>query len=176
MPRKRYVVKRRPVVQPSNQSYRLIPLTRGLNAIVDVADFDWLSQWNWCAYLLRSGYYAIRREKETGTTLSMHRQILGCTGPQEQGDHWNHNTLDNRRENLRKCTALENCQNARKRRDNTSGFKGVTWNKHKEKWQAQITHNKKHRFLGYFSTAKEAAKSYDEYATKHFGQFAHVNF
>ena len=55
-------VKRHAVTQPLDQSYRLIPLTQGQNAIVDVEDFEWLDQWNWCAQWTGRHFYAVRHD------------------------------------------------------------------------------------------------------------------
>jgi hypothetical protein len=91
-------------------------------------------------------------------------------------DHINHNKLDNRKENLRICTEAENVHNTRISRNNTSGYKGVTFHKRDKKWQTQIRSGQGKRYLGYFNTAEEAAKNYDEKAKEAFGEFARTNF
>lgn len=75
-------------------------------------------------------------------------------------DHVNQDTHDNRIENLRKANVFINNQNQGTRKNNTSGYKGVSWSKQRNKWRATITINKKHKTLGFFET-KEAA--YDCY-------------
>src|SRR6266851_357302 len=152
-------VKRHAVVQPLDTSYRLIPLTQGQTAIVDEEDFDWLSQWNWLAQWSEKtkSFYA---QHHRNPVMSMHRLILGCS-ESEEGDHKDHNTLNNRRNNLRKCTGSQNCSNRRIRADNVSGFKGVYWKVEREKWVAQIKTGGVCRWLGYFDTAQEAAEVYD---------------
>jgi hypothetical protein len=60
-------------------------------------------------------------------------------------------------------------------RNNTSGYKGVSWNKRKGKWRATITVNRKPLFLGYFGTPEEAAGAYDQAAIRHFGEYAVTN-
>src|ERR1700719_1891410 len=129
MPKQRVV--RHAVTQPSDQSYRLIPLTQGQNAIVDAADYEWLNQWNWFADWSEptKSFYARRHKKtEDGhyPIVRMSREILKC-GPGEEPDHKNHDTLDNRRENLRLSTHSQNCCNKRISPKNTSGFIGVHW-------------------------------------------------
>ena len=147
---------------------RLIPLTQGQFAIVDDDDFETLSQWKWQAYWHErtQSFYATRR-----LSVKMHRQIMNCT-PEEQIDHINHNTLDNRRGNLRKCTATQNSINRRKR----IGYKGVS--SVRNKWRATIGSVRKNerRHLGYFPTAEEAARAYDSAATEMYGEFALLNF
>src|SRR5882762_1985840 len=104
---KRHRVSRHEVTQPLDESYRLIPLTQGQNAIVDAADFEWLSKWNWQAQWDEhtKGFYA-RRALYGGGAVIMHRLIY--KSPCKQVDHKNHNTLDNRKLNLRGCNQQEN--------------------------------------------------------------------
>jgi hypothetical protein len=165
--------KRHSVTQPSDPSYRFIPLTQGQNAIVDVADFEFLNQWKWFASFQRytKSFYALRRSKkvEGHKTISMHRVILGC-GINEQVDHKNHDTLDNRRENLRKCTHSQNSCNRRTRSDNSSGIPGVTLVRG-TKWRVRVGRNGHRTHLGYFNSAEEAAKVREAAAKEIHGEF-----
>ena len=71
-----------------------------------------------------------------------------------QIDHVNPgNRSDNRIVNLRLADNSENQRNARKRSDNTSGFKGVVWHKRWKKWRAQIDVSGKRVYLGHFNSA-----------------------
>ena len=174
----KYRMKRHAVSQPLTKSYRLIPLTQGQNAIVDAADFEWASRFNWCALWSprTKSFYAVRGAWINGRThmRQMHRELLRCKA-REKGDHRNHDTLDNRRSNLRVCTSLSNAWNQKKRSTNTSGYKGVTWIEDRRKWRAQICVKGKHRFLGEFDLIQDAVEAYDEGAREHFGEFAHCN-
>ena len=166
-------VKRHEVVQPLDTSYRLISLTQGQNAIVDTADFEWLNQWNWIAVWSEDSktFYAAR----STPSIKMHREILGCSS-KEQGDHKNGNGLDNRRENLRKCSRSQNAKNRKMNRNNAYGFKGISFYKKIGKWGAHIRTNTKFIHLGCFPSAKEAAYAYDVAAKIHHGEFARLNF
>lgn len=118
-------------------------------------------------------WYVHRKEK--GKTKSLHRDILQPNSTQLV-DHINGNTLDNRKSNLRLCTKSENNFNVTtNRKNNTSGYKGVSWNKQQNKWKAYIQYNKKNIFLGYFLLASEAAKVYNKAAVKYHGNFANLN-
>ena len=75
-------------------------------------------------------------------------------------DHINQDTHDNRIENLRKANVFINNQNQGNRKNNTSGYKGVSWSKQKQKWRATITINSKHKTLGFFQTKEEAYSCY----------------
>ena len=77
--------------------------------------------------------------------------------PLHQIDHINRVRTDNRIENLRPATNLENHQNQSKRRDNTSGVVGVYWHKRDRKWQASIRLNGRHIHIGCFDTIEKAA-------------------
>jgi len=171
MPRK-YRVKRHAVTQPRDPSYKIIPLTKRQNALVDTADFEWLNQWNWTALPnSMGGFYAKRRS----SGIYMHRLILDCN-KWEQADHRNHDTLDNRRSNLRRAVGSQNHRNQKIRSNNRSGFKGVSWDKVKNKWYASIRIHGKTKALGFYRSKEIAARVYDEAAKSMFGEFAHLNF
>jgi hypothetical protein len=172
MPSKRFAVKRHPVTQPSDPSYRLIPLTQGQNALVDTSDFKWLSEWNWYARkdFYKNGviFYAYRQENRR--VIPMHVQILKC-----KADHKNRNGLDNRRSNLRPCTESQNCMNRGRYRNNRSGFKGVSWDAIHKGWRASIAVQAKCKNLGVFKLKEDAARTYNEAAKKLHGEFASLN-
>lgn len=89
-------------------------------------------------------------------------------------DHVNGDGLDNRRENLRAATPLQNVGNLFSPL-NTSGFKGVGRYRN-GRWRAYISRDRRHVHLGYFDTPEEAARAYDAAASEHFGEFARLNF
>ena len=81
-------------------------------------------------------------------------------------DHININSLDNRIENLRLATCSQNTRNQNKRKNCSSKYKGVSWDKQNNKWGAQIRINGKTKHLGSFTNEDEAylayKKKYDE--------------
>jgi len=91
----------------------------------------------------------------------MHREILGLEyGDKRQCDHREPTqTLNNQRSNLRISTRAENNRNRGKHRNNTSGFKGVSYYKAGGTWQAQITVDYKKIHLGTRSTPQEALRT-----------------
>ena len=103
------------------------------------------------------GYITIRL---SGRGLSAHRvawAIHHNTWPTDQLDHINGETADNRIENLREVTNQENQKNRKLPCTNTSGVMGVSWNKQKAKWVAQITVDGKYIYLGRFNSFEDAA-------------------
>src|SRR2546430_16319669 len=98
---------------------RKIKLTRGKYALVDLVDYEWLSQWKW--YCSARGY-AARRLYPENKVVYMHRVII----PEgEEVDHINHDKLDNRKSNLRPCTHKQNLRSRGLNKNNKSGYKGV---------------------------------------------------
>lgn len=150
-----------------------IKLIGGRVAIVDECDYDALSMYKW--YSSPNGY--VRRNNATQggkrESVSMHRQIMGLkTGDGCVVDHINGDKLDNRRSNLRVCYQAQNKMNCGSYRSNTSGFKGVTWDKRCGKWLAQIMVNHKNYNLGRFATPEDAHRAYCEAADRMHGEFA----
>ena len=86
------------------------------------------------------------------------------------------NGLNNQRNNLRICTRKENTRNRRIGSKNTSGYKGVYLNKELNKWRAHIRINGHLYVLGLFENKEDAARTYDEAARLHFGEYAWLNF
>lgn len=160
-------VVRHEVVQPQDQSIKFIPLTKGKVAIVDAVDYGWLMQWNWYAFEIKrkseSLFYVVRSGSvnHRKRMVFMHRELTGENS--EETDHRNHDTLDNRRSNLRPCTRSQNQANRLAQRSNTSGFKGVSWASQNKKWQAQTSVKGSHVHLGHYDTKEEAYEVYRAY-------------
>ena len=151
---------------------RYIGLTQGKRAIVDDEDFELVRHYKWCAVYIGGIWYASTRIGEKH--CRMHRMILN---PNEdmQCDHVNHDGLDNRRCNIRICTAAQNQQGQIKRLSFSSFYKGVTWHRGSAKWQAQITCNQVPHYLGLYDVEEDAALAYNLNALSLFGTFANIN-
>ena len=87
-------------------------------------------------------------------------------------DHINRNSLDNRRENLRRCTRKQNMQN---RGPHRGKYKGVSFEARRNKWRATIRLDGHCKHLGYFDCPKKAALKYNEVAKYNWGEFAWLN-
>lgn len=147
----------------TTEDYREIPLTQGQAAKVSPHRYEELSQLKWFAVWSKftNSYYAYRN-----TTLpsgkkrmfSMHRQILGLKhGDGKITDHKRPgDTLNNTDGNLRIATRGQQNANNRKRKDNTSGYKGVSYDSRVGVYYASVQKNGEQTILGSRRTAKEA--------------------
>lgn len=152
-----------------------INLTRGMVALVDDEDYDYLNKFSWQAHNCRGKFYAscgkyINSDKNE--IIYMHRLILNTIKGIDV-DHIDHNTLNNQKYNLRNCTRSQNLMNRNGR--GKSAFCGVSWNVYHKLWKAYITVNKKQIHLGYFKSETEAAKKRDEASKIYYKEFAHTN-
>lgn len=157
-----------------------IPLSRDKFAVVDDEDFERLSAHKWsaanCVRKNRVIWFAVRQSKKSEgkpRAILMHREIVGVAG--KQTDHKNGDGLDNRRDNLRPASQMQNSQNAHKHIGTSSRFKGVSWFARDSLWRAVIQRCGKYVHLGYFANDLDAARAYDTAALKFFGEFALTN-
>jgi len=137
--------------------------------IIDKYDLERVSQytWSYCNGYIKNGKYR----------MLLHRFLMNVLNkPEVMIDHINGNRLDNRKSNLRICTNQENCMNRSKRKNCSSIYKGVIYNKTQNKFIVNITKNGNIMSLGRYKTAEEAGRVYDKYAKIHFGEFAKLNF
>lgn len=91
--------------------------------------------------------------------------------PPDDTDHINGIRGDNRISNLRPATRSENTINQGIRCNNTSGYKGVYWDKQREKWHARCRADGKTYYLGRFDAVEDASAVYQAFAAKHHGAF-----
>lgn len=124
--------------------------------LLDCADYESAQEFRWS---LSSAGYFVRMKRGADRAISLlHREILGLLpGDQREGDHVNHDKLDNRRLNLRVVDSQGNKQNASRRKDTTHG-RGVAFHQGRRKpWQARVQSMGKVTSFGYYQTREEAA-------------------
>ena len=148
--------------------YMICKVVNGKEFIFDKDDYKLVSQYIWHIFI-----YVENRNKNK--VIRLHRLLFGLENSDIQVDHVNHNKLDNRRCNLRLCTNQQNRFNERKRKNKTSIYKGVSWNKKYERWGSRITYNGKEYHLGYFISEQDAGLAYNKKAIELFGEFAWLN-
>ncbi|QDX29533.1 HNH endonuclease [Dickeya poaceiphila] len=86
-------------------------------------------------------------------------------------DHLDRNKDNNSLNNLRECSKSENQMNRAVPSNNTSGVKGVVWNKRTSKWQAQAGLNGKRYYLGLFNELSDAKNAYISFCKENHGEF-----
>lgn len=153
-----------------------IQLTNGGVTTVDDADYLRLSQWKWRRASAGRTFYAVRSEQlpdGRGTTIMMHRVILGLTPEDKiEVDHRNSDGLNNQRSNVRLANHKQNSWNRRKNKNNTSGYTGVVWDRGRSKWWARIKIDNRLKHIGRFDDAESAGKAYAAVAQRLRGDFA----
>lgn len=106
-------------------------------------------------------------------TLHLHQFVMGVR--HDHVDHINHDPRDNRKENLRVASPSQNYRNRDgKNRNNTSGYRNVSWSARENKWLVQLQIGGKNRCLKKFAKEEldEAGKFAAEMRQKYYGEFA----
>lgn len=130
----------------------------------DLEDYDKIKDYTWN---VADGYVVSDSYKRT---TRFHRFIMNCNNRKFDIDHINHNTVDNRKNNLRIVTRSQNQMNTKLRSNNTSGVKGVS--KQDNKWKVSIQVNKESKYIGLFDNFDDAVKARKNAEKKYFGEYA----
>lgn len=149
-----------------------IHLTQGQVAVVDDADYEWLSQYKWYAMWCEGtkSFYAVRKEGwPHRKNVGMHRKIMATPDGMEC-DHINHDTLFNCRENLRNVTHSQNQMNRRVHSNNKLGEKCIrpTHNG----FEVKVKVGGKYVYCKYFGNLEAAITARDEAVKQHHGEYA----
>jgi len=155
-----------------------VPLSNGGVACIDAEDAPRVLLHRWrqdCnGYARRSTPAGSREGRRLWSCILLHRFIVDAPAGVIV-DHKDGHPLNCRRSNLRYATPGESSRNGGMRRNNTSGYKGVSWHRQAGKWNAYITVDWKRRSLGVFDTKEGAARAYNDAATQLHGAFARLN-
>jgi len=164
---------REAISDATNNGCVFVMLGHGKYCLIDKDDIHLLGKYRW-HYNLRG--YAARWARKDGRQKLVYLHRLVINAPDGKFcDHINHDTLDNRKCNLRLCNKSQNACNSRKRKNTISKFRGVCWDKSKRKYTAQIRTLGRQINLGRFFSEEEAAAAYNKAAIEHHGVFAKLN-
>lgn len=144
-------------------------VSNGKRFIYDKIDQDIINAYTWS--IDKTGAVTAHHKQEP---VILSRAITNCP----HGlcvDHINHDKSDNRRINLRICTAHENTMNCSTPTNNTSGYKGVCWHGQHNLWRAYIRLSYRQISLGLYANKEDAARAYNRAAIEHYGEYACLN-
>jgi hypothetical protein len=137
--------------------------------LIDNEDVDKVSKLNWHLNKKKGYAYHTFRIKDKTPTIALHKFIMGNN--LGEVDHINNNKLDNRKSNLRICTHTQNLYNSKLAKNNTTGIKGLSWDKRMNKWGAQLSVNSQ-RIVKYFTDKSVAINVITSLRNKYHGEYA----
>lgn len=128
-------------------------------------------------YLATTVYDGLVNGKPKYHVEKLHRVIMNAkNGRKVHIDHINHNTLDNRKCNLRIISASNNLKHRKSRnKNNTSGYRNVTWSSKENCWIIQLQIEGKRKRFGCFNDVHEAGKVAEEMRQKYYGEYKGSN-
>jgi hypothetical protein len=142
--------------------------------LVDDNDFELVNKFKWFLSVGRRGnFYAYTNKNRK--KVSMHRMVMDEHSKVTHIDHLDSDGLNNQKHNLRRCSNQQNHFNMSSSKGGTSKYKGVYFDKSRNKWAAEITLSGKKIYLGRFDNETLAAVKYNTAAIKYFGEFANLN-
>ena len=136
----------------------------------DLEDFDKIKDYTW-----RFGNKGEVVTMRNGTSILLHRIIMGVNDFDIQIDHIKHKRYDNRKSQLRLVDNSRNQMNVNIRKDNRSGYKGVSWHKHQMMWYVYINVQNKRIHLGYFNNLQDAVNTRKQAEEKYYGKYSYAN-
>jgi len=150
-------------------------------AIIDRKDYKMVNEYHWVLDVRKNGRRYARATIKIGVNnfkyIYMHRLIMGFP-KKKTVDHIDHDGLNNCRKNLRIASNAQNLCNVKVQAGSKTGYKGVYKyppHRYNGKYSTQIFSNGKRIFGGYFKTAEDAARKYNELAIKYHGEYAFLN-
>jgi len=156
-------------LKKNTNKYEMKVITKkGEEILIDIEDFEKVKRYSWC--ISKTGYPVANIN---GKVTKLHRYLLGVKNPKIIVDHINRNALDNRKSNLRLCTALENSRNTTVSKNSNTGYLGISLTP-QGKYRARIMVNRKEIRLGNYSKIEDAIKARKQAEKKYFKEFAPI--
>lgn len=158
--------------------YGICFTTKNEPILFDLEDYDKIKDYCW--YIDPDGYARTNVTLENGkrTMWMMHSLITNTIdNPLHMADHihGNNTRLDNRKSNLRVATKSQNNINQKIRKDNSSGYKGINWDKQHNKWVVRIQTNNKRVFIGRYKSLDDAIAARQKAEDKYHGEWSYDN-
>ena len=145
---------------------------KGETFVFDIEDYERVKQLCW--HITPKGYVMSRAP--WNPKLNMHRYLMGVDADSSiMIDHINHNTTDNRKCNLRLVSCSENRANTQATSRNHTGVVGVSRDKTRNKWKAELTFKGITHHLGRFDSFDDAVAARKAAEEKYFGQYSYDN-
>lgn len=152
-----------------------IDLGKGFFSIIDLDDLSTIGKYKWRSKYNKSNdtFTAVTSFRNNGKveTIIMHRLIMDAPKGMVV-NHINHDTLDNRKSNLRLCNY---CDSSATMKLTNKKTKGIYWRKNKGYFEVRLMRKGKIVYLGHRKTELEAGKLYNKGAKKYFGEYAELN-
>lgn len=145
--------------------------------LVDDEDYNFLINYSWWIRYnsnktIKYAATTISFGEDKGKNMQLHCMLIPNSNPNLQIDHKDGDGLNNQRGNLQLITPSQNQAKKKTQLNNTSGYRGVSFDKKSNKWVAQIVCKGVKQYLGAFHTKEKAAKVYNKAAFEAFGEFA----
>lgn len=153
-----------------DKSYVIGRTKKGEAFLFDFFNFGLIKDYNWS--ISKRGYVVAKIKRKE---VPMHKMLFNNSKGYDV-DHISGNKLDNRKSNLRICTHQQNMFNQKIRKNNTTGFIGVSLMKRIGKYEAYVHFDGKKYSMGLHNNAIDAAIARDNGAIKLFGEYARLNF
>ena len=155
-----------------SKEYGIGYLKSGNTFLFDIENYSLLSKYYWFE---NDQGYILAYNSATRKNIRMHRLIMKVLDNDDvEIDHINHNIKDNRKCNLRTVTHAQNMKNLKKSKRNTSGYKGISFDKKLGKWRAQIRCDDKRIHIGIFDSIEEAILARNKIEKEVFGEFSNI--
>lgn len=155
-----------------SEEYAIGYTSAGNKFTFDKEDYDLIYPYLWS---VNPDGYLIANDSN-GKIFRLHRLVMGVGyNDSEYVDHIDHDISNNQKGNLRLCTPSENAMNQSLKSNNTSGARGVCWDKSRGKWITSIMVNYKSIYIGRYDDFDDAVMARKEAENKHFGEFSYNN-
>lgn len=144
--------------------------------LIDTEDLERIIKYRWCISWAGSRDYLFIKTNifidNSFKNIKLHRFILNINDPLICIDHIDRNPLNNKKSNLRIANRIQNQRNMKVSKKNKSGYKGVSWDKSRNKWTARISFNNHYLYLGRFDTPEDAQEAYKKASLQYHGEFS----